>query len=127
MHDHAQATLQFGPDTANIGAARRFVRQALDAWHLECPCEVALLTSELVGNAVEHARTQIAVHIAVTDGRLRVSVEDRSAAQPVQQVVGPAAHQGRGLDIVDHLADRWGVESPPDEGKVVWFELAVTR
>ena len=61
-------------------------------------------------------------------GRLRVCVSDTSHRRP--QLVQASARDtsGRGLHLVEALADRWGVD--PDGrglGKTVWFELATPR
>ncbi len=54
--------------------------------------------------------------------RLRVEVTDSSDALPMQRDYAPSAPTGRGLMIVDALADRWGVDTD-ESGKTVWFEL----
>jgi anti-sigma regulatory factor (Ser/Thr protein kinase) len=85
----------------------------------------ALLTTELVSNAIRHTRDELVVSVQVIGGRLRVGVADSSHRRPQLVQVGRRDTSGRGLHLVDALADRWGVD--PDErglGKTVWFELA---
>lgn len=85
----------------------------------------ALLTTELVSNAIRHTRDELVVSVRVTGGRLRVGVADSSHRRPQLVQVGRRDTSGRGLHLVDAMADRWGVD--PDErglGKTVWFELA---
>lgn len=87
----------------------------------------ALLTTELVSNAIRHTRDELVVSVRVAAGRLRVGVADSSHRRPQLVQVGQRDTSGRGLHLVDSMADRWGVD--PDErglGKTVWFELAAT-
>jgi anti-sigma regulatory factor (Ser/Thr protein kinase) len=83
-----------------------------------------LLTSELVTNAILHARTASVLHVSVPPGRLRVLVQDDSPAVPVRGGPGPERVGGRGLLLVEEMAWAWGVD-PSSPGKDVWFELCV--
>ncbi len=87
--------------------------------------EIALLlTSELVTNAIRHARTRFEVEVEQVDGRLlRVSVADASPDWPKVVVAPPEAQSGRGLFFVDQYASTWGVDPTPEGGKRVWFSL----
>lgn len=84
---------------------------------------VALLTNELVTNAVLHARTRIGLRISRLSGRLRVEVGDASRQVLAIRPRNLDAQTGRGLELVDSLAISWGVEQDADNGKVVWFEV----
>lgn len=113
----------FPPLTSSPGQARRFLNDLLTTWQCEDAVEVAeLLVSELVGNAVQHAHSATRVTATLTGGRLRVAVRDRDHSPLVPRRGGPFAPNGRGLLILESLADDWGVEDERD-GKVVWFEL----
>ena len=88
----------------------------------------ALLTTELVSNAIRHTGDELSLTVRLGAGRLRVCVSDTSHRRP--QLVQASARDtsGRGLHLVEALADRWGVD--PDGrglGKTVWFELATPR
>jgi anti-sigma regulatory factor (Ser/Thr protein kinase) len=86
----------------------------------------ALLTTELVSNAIRHTRDELVVTVRVAGGRLRVGIADSSYRRPQLVQVGTRDTSGRGLHLVDAMADLWGVD--PDDrglGKTVWFELAV--
>ena len=86
-----------------------------------------LLTSELVTNAVLHGLTPVTVLVSDDGVRVRVEVADGRPGPLSLPSEGPAADRisGRGLGIVDHLADRWGCRPQQDPaGKVVWFELS---
>lgn len=88
-----------------------------------------LLTSELVTNALVHTGHGAEVTATVVDepdgreaDRLRVEVRDFLALQPRPQRPGSESTHGRGLLLVQSLADAWGVRRQ-GAGKVVWFEL----
>ncbi len=105
------------------GRARRFVRDVLAAWGAEQFEEPAtLLTSELVTNAVLHARSRPELKLRLTGDRLWVGVSDNTPVSPVRKRYGPEAATGRGLMLVERMAAGWGSDRTPG-GKVVWFEL----
>lgn len=110
----------------SASAARRFVADALDAWGCQYLCDAALLgVSELVTNAVVHAGSPAELHLRWQGARLRVEVRD-SDPTPIPHRRPAATTEdthGRGLLLVDAVADGWGVQDGED-GKVVWFELA---
>jgi anti-sigma regulatory factor (Ser/Thr protein kinase) len=86
-----------------------------------------LLVSELVANAVVHAKTEMVVSICRQASVVRVEVEDGGPGLPTLPRGGdpvPTGDSGRGLRIVSELASSWGVRVTP-EGKAVWFELAI--
>jgi anti-sigma regulatory factor (Ser/Thr protein kinase) len=113
---------------ANLDAprsARRFVVDELQSRgrdeHLVY--EAALVVTELAANAVLHAGSPFVVTLAVGRGAVRISVHDGSTVLPAPRRKELMALSGRGLRLVDVLADRWGVEVAIG-GKVVWVELA---
>jgi len=84
--------------------------------------DAELLVSELVTNAVLHARSATRVTIDHDGTTVRIAVCDDSPTRPRLRDYGPEAVTGRGLVIVDRIARRWGVD-PSDDGKCVWFEI----
>lgn len=82
--------------------------------------DVALVLSELVTNSVRHggAVAQISVEVQTSETLIRIEVTDRG---PCFSELDPR-HGGMGLDIVDRLADRWGVVA--DDGCTVWAEIS---
>ena len=82
-----------------------------------------LLTSELVTNAVLHARSRPELKLRLTRDRLWVGVADTTPISPVRKRYGPEAATGRGLLLVERMAAAWGT-SVSEQGKVVWFELS---
>ena len=107
--------------------ARRFVRDFLaDAGaNVRCQQVGELLVSELVTNALVHARTSARLWISLTDGDARVEVTDDGPGQPRMRVPGPDG--GYGLWLTDTLARSWGVThpdgTPGSSGKTVWFTV----
>lgn len=113
------------PESARM--ARRFVTQFCQASDLsEDACHTAaLLTSELVTNAVRYGGSRATLVARRPGGVLRIAVEDDSPELPEEGLSPPfSAESGRGIMLVSALASRWGVESRPG-GKSVWFELDV--
>jgi anti-sigma regulatory factor (Ser/Thr protein kinase) len=88
---------------------------------------VILLTSELVTNAILHARTPVCVGIVRDDERLMVAVDDRLPADEGLQPRNWSHDRpgGRGLALVADLSDLWGTRTH-SRGKSVWFVLPLT-
>ncbi|MFI9820571.1 SpoIIE family protein phosphatase [Streptomyces sp. NPDC052013] len=108
----------------SVAEARRFVRAALGDVAPDVVDTAELLVSELVTNAVLHARTDVEVSARVDDGTVRVGVRDQRPDRGLLPQECPAyAGTGQGLALVEEMASRYGVESG-EGGKTVWFELA---
>ena len=81
------------------------------------------MTSELVANAMDHGLPPYQLDAEVHDGFLRVAVTDsRPGSWPNLRHPLPDEQHGRGLTLLDGLADRWGADPIPN-GKSVWFVL----
>lgn len=109
--------------------ARTFVAEQLHAdlgeLYEQSLCDDALLlTSELVTNAVLHARTGVELSVVTGDHGIHVEVADDDPGLPRQRRAGLEGLGGRGLALVAALAGDWGVRLAPP-GKVVWFDLPV--
>jgi anti-sigma regulatory factor (Ser/Thr protein kinase) len=121
--DEAEQELDLPADPASASEARRFVRRVLESWDAEALEDPALLlTSELVTNALLYARTPMKLRLRRRPGLVRVEVADEGAGAPVRRRYNSDASTGRGLALVEALADDWGVE-PDNGGKRVWFTL----
>jgi serine phosphatase RsbU (regulator of sigma subunit)/anti-sigma regulatory factor (Ser/Thr protein kinase) len=107
----------------SAAASRAALRSLLDEAGLATEA-AQLLVSELVGNAVRHApEADVLLRASLTDGLLRVELQDSSSRLPVAPHRPPwEAEGGRGLLLVESMAERWGVE-PVLYGKRVWFEM----
>ena len=115
--------LAAGPAAA--GQARRHVRAAITTWDIPVdPDTAALLTSELVTNAIRH-ETGPAITLAIScpPGQLRIDVHDTARAMPAPADAPPDAEAGRGLMLVAALAVSWGCYRTTT-GKAVYFALA---
>lgn len=119
----SEARLALRPVPASAALARGFVDETLGGWGCDAFIDATrLLVSELVTNAVLHARTDLILVMRPRRNGIRVEVHDSSPATPVRRHYEDEAMTGRGLSLVQDLAARWGVEQHPD-GKAVWFEL----
>ncbi|MFD3942544.1 ATP-binding protein [Streptomyces sp. NPDC058579] len=110
-----------------VPEVRHALRSMLRTWGGPGASDVAeLLTSELVTNALIHTDHGAVVTATVVPDSLRVEVRDFVSGLPAppEPHVPPAddGTHGRGLVLVQELADSWGVEDH-GVGKVVWFEL----
>ncbi|MFB4421799.1 ATP-binding protein [Streptomyces sp. QL37] len=125
--------LSFPRDPRGPRIARATLRAVLDAHELsELGYRAELLASELATNSVRHTQGPAGVRLQWRHPVLRVSVWDLSPdlPEPYRPVVGPDAEAGRGLAILELVADRWGGCAIGDGelgsgGKTVWFELTL--
>ncbi|MCW2778764.1 MAG: regulatory protein [Frankiales bacterium] len=115
--------LHLDPLPRLVGDARRFV----DSHAPELPAEthdaLLLLTSELVTNAVLHARTPIELGITVTEHAVLVTVHDLDLARPAQRPYD-GREGGWGLGLVAALADASDLETHDGDGKTAWFRVS---
>ncbi|MEU4092777.1 ATP-binding protein [Streptomyces sp. NPDC026673] len=124
----------FSRHPRSVGRARARLREQAEVWGLppDAVETAVLLLSELMSNAVRHARVppdrRIAARAALASGVLRVEVCDAGDGLPVPRRVSASDESGRGLALVETLADAWNVQPRPyGIGKAVWFELRVTK
>ncbi|AKZ56368.1 putative regulatory protein [Streptomyces ambofaciens ATCC 23877] len=126
--------LEVRPDPSEVGRARRWARSRLAGAGIQADEPLAetlvLLVSELVTNAVVHTGRSAVLRLllpgAVTEetkeATVRLEVDDASDRAPVPRCLDGEATGGRGLALVDGLADRWGW-SREGAGKRIWCEL----
>ncbi|MFI1440815.1 ATP-binding protein [Streptomyces fructofermentans] len=124
-HGFSQLRRRLGrADLRAVPEVRRALREMLAHWGRPGRSEVAeLLTSELVTNALIHTDHDALLTATVGPRGLRVEVRDFVGRRPILRV--PNADDGthgRGLVLVQSLADAWGVRAH-GVGKAVWFEL----
>jgi anti-sigma regulatory factor (Ser/Thr protein kinase) len=86
----------------------------------------ALMVSELATNCVKHAHSDFELTVESEAGGIRVEVRDASSGQPTLRSAAPHELSGRGLRIIESMADEWGV-TPAAPGKTVWFTLPRDR
>jgi hypothetical protein len=116
--------IELRPGPSSPALARRFLNERSEAWSLPEPVgeQLVLVGSELVTNAVLHARTQLTLTLELQADRVRVSVRDHSSAPVALRHYRPDALTGRGLGVIATVSRAWGVE-PARGGKVIWAEL----
>ncbi|QMU80613.1 ATP-binding protein [Streptacidiphilus sp. PB12-B1b] len=119
-----EVRLSAGPGSA--ARARRLTMSALESWGLGGHGDVAVqLVAELIANAVRHTggRT-FGLRLVRRQGCVRFEVRDPSRALPCLIMGEVDDEGGRGLQLVNTLAQRWGADLL-SHGKSVWFELRV--
>ncbi|GAA4719352.1 Histidine kinase-like ATPase domain-containing protein [Promicromonospora umidemergens] len=137
----ATAERKLAPSLCDVGPARIWVDDVLESCGVPMPLRrtVMLLTSEALTNAVDHGQAPFTATVEVDMERLRVGVRDSSTAQPELRDPTVTDFGGRGVQFLERLASRWGVDrhgepattTPPRAGrresrrtgKTVWFEL----
>jgi anti-sigma regulatory factor (Ser/Thr protein kinase) len=120
-----EQSLRLPAELMSVREGRRFARDVVVEWGLRrLADEVQLGVSELITNAVRHAKTDVELRLQLDD-RLYVEVRDFEPTlhRPVDGApVDPLATSGRGLQIVAAVSRDWGVRGLAD-GKAVWFTL----
>ncbi|GAA2087281.1 ATP-binding protein [Actinomadura alba] len=124
-HQRARCAITLRAAATAVPAARAYVRVTLETWGVHGLADNAeTVVSELVTNAVRHARDTVTLTCSrPAAGRFVLEVWDPSADLPEMGVAGPLDVHGRGLVIVAALADEWGAHHV-DDGKVVWAAFA---
>ncbi|MGW0368687.1 ATP-binding protein [Streptomyces coeruleorubidus] len=118
--------LAFTAEPVEVAALRRIMRLHLDIWGLQdITDEAQLCVSELASNVITHVGpgTPATLAVSLRGMHLRIEVHDPDTrALPVLQDPSTESLEGRGMALVDAVADRWGVLLRPDR-KVTWCEL----
>ncbi|MFD5770472.1 ATP-binding protein [Streptomyces sp. NPDC127049] len=123
----AAPEVQFDIQLSSTPRGARLARLLAVEWlrpRQDIPYDVAeaaaQIIAELTANAVTHGRVagrDFRLALAALPGVLRIEVSDTRGADL------PEAHAGRGLLLVEELADRWGIAPGPVPRKTVWAEL----
>jgi anti-sigma regulatory factor (Ser/Thr protein kinase) len=114
----------FPPIPGSVREARLFATDLLADLGASLIESIQLMVSELATNAVQHGRTAFEVTVLRSGDRVRVEVTDDALGNPTMRSPGPDEPTGRGLQIVNLLADEWGVERRVRDGKTVWLTLS---
>jgi anti-sigma regulatory factor (Ser/Thr protein kinase) len=119
------ASIDLPPTQGSVPASRHLLLELLRVWDVPHDREdAALLVTELVSNVVDHVggEANLTLELGVADDRLRIGVVDGSSIRPVVQELSLDRPRGRGMRMVQAIADRWGTDDHRG-GKRVWFEL----
>ena len=113
-------------DAAWPARLRRITRAALSSWHRPDLAETAeLLTTELVTNALQHGSgSEVRFRLCLRDDDLLIEISDGCSAVPTPRSPAPDDENGRGLLLVEALADAWGVS---EDGTTTWCTLPLTK
>lgn len=117
-------TLEATPISAS--QARAFVTHHLvDHRLLHLVDPVRLVASELATNALVHAQTAFSVTLSASDTRVLLTVRDHSLAPPERRAPQALADAGRGLEIVDMVSLKWGINEDGARSKAVWASFDI--
>ncbi|TFV67188.1 UNVERIFIED_ORG: ATP-binding protein [Bacillus sp. AZ43] len=123
------ASVDLPPVPTSVPTARHLVLELLRAWGTPHDREdAALLVTELVANVVDHVggEANLTLEIETSEDWLRIAVVDGSSVPPIVRQLAADSPRGRGMRMVQAIADRWGADDHGD-GKRVWFELRPAR
>jgi anti-sigma regulatory factor (Ser/Thr protein kinase) len=119
--------LPFLAEAEELAALRRLVRLHLRLWGLGEVIDAAeVCVTELVANVIRHvgSGTPTTLVVAMKDTHVRIAVRDPDTrALPTLMSAGPEAEAGRGMALIDGVADRWGIILSA-QSKLVWCDLA---
>lgn len=118
------AAIDLPADASSPASAREFVRSVLGRWSCDHLVDTALLiSSELVTNAIVHARSPLRLRLRLAHEVVRIEVADEGQGTPAPREPDRDRPGGRGLPIIEALSIDWGM-APTSAGKVVWADLA---
>jgi hypothetical protein len=125
--------MELQPVPGATAEARCLIDDACGRWRVGGLADTAaLIATELVANAIQHARTPIVFSVALRRTYLHIGVRDRSGDPPVRGGAGSrdgdgdVEDTGRGLLIVESLAAGWG-HARTQDGKVVWATVRLPK
>ena len=110
----------------SVRQARNFFLSSADRFGVSAEVRDAgsLAVSEIVTNAIRHGVGPIELRTMLEPSSIRVEVSDRGSSMPVATTAEPDMTGGRGLRIIDAVAQAWGCDRHGnDDGKTVWFTL----
>lgn len=120
------SSLPLVEEPVSAAIAREYVRRQAARWAVAHLADAAVaIVSELVSNAIEHARCGCDLRLELREGQvLRIEVFDSGRGDPELRQQGIQSERGRGLYVVSALSTSWGVQSIEGDGKVVWAEVS---
>lgn len=124
--------VRLAPQPTSPGVARRVVDETFGGWGCEDLGEDArIVVTELVSNAVRHAGTELELSLELRPTELRIAVTDSASGEvAANRFIAPDSTGGRGLHMVETLADEWGVDyrvAGEQTSKTVWAAWHLPR
>lgn len=109
------------PVPSSVRLGRDLAEVHLNKWGLAAMADnVALIVSELLTNAIAASRGMVTMRLLMDSETLTIEVTDASPSRPRRKRATANDIGGRGLQIIEFLAESWGDRPSPDGGKVVW-------
>lgn len=119
------AAIELPLDAQSARVAREFLGTCVCSEHGRTALEDAtLLTSEVISNAVVYGGPPITLSVACSSEDTEVRVRDGNSTFPMRRQANELDTGGRGLFLVDALANEWGVETIGQDAKEVWFRVS---
>lgn len=113
---------------SSVTKARHFAVDRLAGLPAPTLEAVALMVSELATNCIRHAQTGFELGIDIGHDQVRIEIADAGKGRPAIKSPQPSEPSGRGLRMVELLAENWGVISANSaQGKTVWFSVLVDQ
>ena len=120
-------TRSYPAAAVSVTGARAFVVMALRAYPQDIVEKAELMVSELATNALHHTTDSFTVNVTTTEDHIRVAVTDTGGGRPEKRSPSSLEPSGRGLQVVEALADHWDVTPARPVGKTVAFVLSVDQ
>ena len=109
------------PIPSSVRLGRDLAEVHLNKWGLAAMADdVTLIVSELLTNAIAAGRGMVTMRLLLGSDALTIEVTDVSPGRPRRKRAAANDIGGRGLQIIEFLAESWGDRPSPDGGKVVW-------
>ena len=128
LRDPESGEMRLPAHPASCSLARELTLELLQSWGLEeLGCAAAQLVAELAANSITHSGgSTLRLRVTKRGGSVRIEVRDPSQQLPLLILGDVEDDHGRGMHLVDALADRWGADLLP-YGKGVWCDLRIPR
>ena len=128
LRDPENGEMRLPAHPASCSLARELTLELLQSWGLEeLGGAAAQLVAELAANSIIHSGcSTLRLRVTKRGGSVRIEVRDPSQQLPLLILGDAEDDHGRGMHLVDALADRWGADLLP-YGKGVWCDLHIPR
>ena len=115
---------EFPAQAQSVACARIEVIELLEELEVPQTYEAAIIVDELVSNVVVHAKTMFELEVERWQNGIKIIVRDLSIQEPSIQALDPLSESGRGLFMIDSIADEWG-HHVHESGKCIWADIVL--